>query len=54
MQSFSGIGKGDEVFKEKKIGKILVAQGKVTEEQIEEALAIQKTDQRSIGKIIAS
>ena len=55
MHSFSSsTGKGDEVFKEKKIGEILVAQGKVTDEQIDEALAIQKTDSRSIGKILVS
>ncbi len=54
MHSFSSTGKGDEVFKEKNIGEILVAQGKVTEEQIDEALAIQKTDPRSMGKILIS
>ena len=48
------MGKGGEVFKEKKIGEILVAQGKVTEEQVDEALAIQKTDPRNIGKILVS
>ena len=54
MHSFSSSkGKGDEVFKEK-IGEILVAQGKTTEEQVDEALAIQRTDPRSIGKILVS
>ena len=48
------MGKGDGVFKKKKIGEILVAQGKVTKEQIDEALAIQKTDARNIGKILVS
>ena len=52
--SNSGMGKGDSVFKEKKIGEILVAQGKVSEEQIDEALAIQKTDSRKIGNILVS
>ena len=55
MHSFSSsTGKGDGVFKEKKIGEILVAQGKVNEDQIDEALAIQKTDPRNIGKILVS
>lgn len=55
MHSFSSsMGKGDGVFKEKKIGEILVAQGKVTDEQIDEALAIQKTDARGIGKVLVS
>lgn len=52
--SSSGMGKGDSVFKEKRIGEVLVAQGKVSEEQIDEALAIQKTDSRKIGNILVS
>ena len=55
MHSFSSsTGQGDGVFKEKKIGEILVAQGKVTDDQIDEALAIQKNDPRNIGKILLS
>ena len=55
MHSFSSsTGEGDGVFKEKKIGEILVALGKVNEDQIDEALAIQKTDPRNIGKILIS
>ncbi len=52
MHSFSSTGKGDEVFKEKKLGEILVGQGKITEEQLDEALAIQKTESRKIGRIL--
>ena len=56
MHSFSSssTGKGDGAFKEKKIGEILVDQGKATEEQVDEALAIQKGDPRPIGKILVS
>lgn len=38
----------------RRIGEILVAQGKITEEQVTEALKIQNTDPRSIGKIMVS
>lgn len=38
----------------RRIGEILVAQGKITEEQVTEALKIQDTDPRSIGKIMVS
>lgn len=37
-----------------RIGDILVAEGKVTEEQLERALAMQKYDPREIGKILLS
>ena len=51
MQSpeFSGLG-GET----RRIGEILVDQGKVTEEQVNEALEIQKTDSRSLGKILVA
>ncbi len=51
MQSpeFSGLG-GET----RRIGEILVDQGKVTEEQVNEALEIQKTDSRSLGKIMVA
>ncbi|MGI8865796.1 MAG: hypothetical protein ACR2G1_03570, partial [Rubrobacteraceae bacterium] len=38
----------------RRIGEILVDQGKVTEEQVNEALEIQKTDSRSLGKIMVA
>ena len=39
---------------QRKIGSILLSQGKITEEQLEEALEVQKTDDRNIGKILIS
>ena len=37
-----------------RIGDILVSEGKITEEQLEQALAMQKHDPREIGKILLS
>ena len=43
----AGVGGG-------KIGDILLAEGKITEEQLKEALEIQKRDQRNLGEILIS
>jgi hypothetical protein len=39
---------------QRKLGAILVSEGMVTEDQLAEALKIQKTDERYIGKILVS
>ncbi len=39
---------------QRKIGEILISQGKITEKQLEEALEVQKTDGRHVGKILVS
>jgi len=39
---------------QRKIGEILISEGKITEKQLEEALEIQKTDGRHVGKILIS
>lgn len=46
-QSKAGIAGG-------RIGDILISEGKITPEQLEEALAIQKKDRREIGQILLS
>jgi type IV pilus assembly protein PilB len=51
MQSPEVAGLGGET---RRIGEILVDQGKVTEEQVKEALKIQRTDSRSLGNIMVS
>ncbi len=39
---------------QRKIGSVLLSMDLITEEQLEEALEIQKTDSRNLGKILVS
>lgn len=39
---------------QRKLGSILVSEGMVTEEQLEEALEAQKTDTRYVGRILVA
>ncbi len=39
---------------ERKIGEILIEQGRISREQLDEALAVQKTEKKYIGKILVS
>ena len=38
---------------QRKIGDILLAEGKITEEQVEEALELQEMDKRHLGRILS-
>jgi type IV pilus assembly protein PilB len=38
----------------RKIGEILVSEGKISDEQLKEALEVQKSDGRNLGKILVS
>lgn len=38
---------------QRKIGDILLAEGKITEEQLEYALELQETDKRHLGRILS-
>jgi type IV pilus assembly protein PilB len=39
---------------QRKIGEILIAKGRITEEQLDEALELQKTDKGHLGKILVT
>jgi hypothetical protein len=39
---------------QRNFGEILLSEGKITEEQLQEALRLQKTDTRHLGKILIS
>ena len=39
---------------ERKIGEVLIEQGKISREQLEEALEVQKTNEKYVGRILVS
>ena len=47
-------GKRHRVGGEGKIGEILISEGKITDEQLDQALSVQKSDPRDLGKILIS
>ncbi len=53
-ETIPGGGRRSPGISEKKTGEILVSQGKITGQQLQEALAVRRNDSRDLGKILIS